>query len=142
MSQTKNRNRRIIRHEQWIEIVRVEGRTLTMRYPSNAEFERLRLAMDPPPELIYRRLYFVHGVPAEYCWVGPTPEMQLHGGLALERITLEEWPSILTVEVDAVDGVVIPARNPVGRPEDLGPCPCVRCTEERDRGNEFRFIKN
>jgi hypothetical protein len=136
------KTKRFIRHEQWIEIEIREGKTVTSYYPPNDEFEELRLKMDPPPDMIYRRLNFVHGVPLDYMWVNPTPDFQLYGGLFLQRITLEEWPSILAAEKQSLHGMVIPARFPQPRPAVLGPCPCVRCTAERaDPSKPSRYAR-
>jgi len=136
----KRNNKRFIRHEQWIEIEREDGRTVTTCYPPNEEFEQLRLKMDPPPDMIYRRLNFIHGVPPEYLWIEPTPEFQMYGGLFLQRVTVEEWPEIMEREQTAGDGHVVSARFPQPRPEVLGPCPCARCTAERadpSKGSRF-----
>ncbi len=132
--------KRFIRHEQWIEIEQREGKTVTIYYPPNQEFEELRLKMDPPPDMIYRRLNFIHGVPLQYSWIDPSPDFQKYGGLFLQRVTVEEWPSILALEQRPGNQHVISARFPQPRPEVLGPCPCARCTAERadpSKGSRF-----
>jgi hypothetical protein len=140
----KKNNKRFIRHEQWIEIERREGKTVTLFYPPNDEFEELRLKMDPPPDMIYRRLNFIHGVPPEYLWIGPTLEFQEYGGLFLQRITVAEWPEIFLLEKLNGNKFVISARFPQPRPEVLGPCPCPHCIEERahpENGSRYdRFV--
>jgi hypothetical protein len=128
---TKKTNKRFIRHEQWIEIMRVNGKTVTLFYPPNEEFEKLRLQMDPPPHMIYRRLNFIHGVPPEYEWTSPTPDIRRFGGHYLQRITLEEWPVLFKAELLEGNRRVIPALNAQPRPPELGPCPCALCTQER-----------
>jgi len=127
------KSKRFIRHEQWIEIEQREGKTVTVFYPPNDEFEELRLKMDPPPDMIYRRLFFVHGVPAEYMWVEPTPEVAQYGGLYLQRITVDEWPSLLAAEKIKGNQFAISAQYPQPRPAVLGPCTCARCTADPDR---------
>jgi hypothetical protein len=136
----KKNNKRFIRHEQWIEIEIREGKTVTLFYPPNAEFEELRLKMDPPPDMIYRRFNFVHGVPLEYMWIEPTPEFHKYGGMFLQRITVAEWPDIVEEEKWLGNKLAVSARFPQPRPEVLGPCPCARCTEERahpEKGSRF-----
>jgi hypothetical protein len=136
----KKNNKRFIRHEQWIEIEQRDGKTVSTFYPPNDEFERLRLKMNPPPDMIYRRLNFIHGVPPEYDWIEPTPEFRRYGGMFLQRVTVEEWPSILAQELLIGNCRVISALYPQPRPEVLGPCPCMRCTEERanpSKGSRF-----
>jgi hypothetical protein len=134
--------KRFVRHEQWIEIMRVEGKTVTVYYPPNEEFEQLRLKLDPPADLIYRRLNFIHGVPPEYLWTDPPADIQQYGGHFLQRITPEEWPIILQAERKSKTGLVIPATNAQPRPEVLGPCPCDKCTQEREQGKPSRYSSN
>jgi hypothetical protein len=86
MRRIKKKKDRPVTHDQWVEITRKDGKTITTFYPPNAEFERRRLEMDPPPSLIYRRLNFVHGVPKEYNWTNPTPSIQIWGGCLLHRM--------------------------------------------------------
>jgi hypothetical protein len=128
-----NKKKRIIQHDQWVEILRENGRTVTLFYPPNEEFERLRLKMDPPPALIYRRLNFVHGVPAEYMWTNPSPEAAQYGGMCLNRILPADWSVVLQAErAPGWNGHVVPTPNPQPRPPEFGPCPCHRCTEKRE----------
>jgi hypothetical protein len=125
--------KRFIRHEQWIEVEQREGKTVTLFYPPNDEFEELRLKMDPPPDMIYRRLNFIHGIPPEYMWLCPTPDVRQYGGLYLQRITVEEWPSIMAAEKAGGNKFVISAQFPQPRPAVLGPCPCALCLADPDR---------
>ncbi len=90
----KKSNKRFIRHEQWIEVMQKDGKTVTTFTPPNQEFERLRLEMDPPPDMIYRRLNFFNGIPEEYMWALPTPQLARWGGQFLQRILPEDWPAI------------------------------------------------
>jgi hypothetical protein len=86
--------------------------------------------MDPPPDLIYRRMHFAHGVPSEYEWTYPTPEARLCGGHCIHRIKTEDWPKIMQQE--RLTGHVVPSPNPQPRPAQFGPCPCARCTARRE----------
>jgi hypothetical protein len=138
----RNKNRqRIIRHEQWIEIKRVDGKTVTVFYPPNDIFDRELKEMDPQPDILYRRFNFVHGVPQEYMWAKPPLQVQKYGGLFLHRFAVEDWPVVFNKERENADGLATPSPRPLGRPEELGPCPCERCTERRDKGLPSRFAR-
>jgi hypothetical protein len=139
MTQRKRRNGRPISHEQWIEITVENGVTVTTRYPPNIEFEKLMREMNPKPDLIRRRLNFVHGVPREYDWIRPTPNFRLYGGLFLQRVLPSDWPYIALMESLLPSGHLVSTPNPQARPLACGPCPCPRCTEERETGKPSRY---
>jgi hypothetical protein len=120
-------------HEQWIEVLRKDGQTVTTFYPPNRELERLRLEMDPPPTLIYRRFNFVHGVPAEYMWSKPDEQTEINGGLFLQRIRVEDWPELMASERQQTGTHARGAPNHQPRPAAFGPCPCARCEAERSK---------
>lgn len=132
MKKIKRKLPKPITHEQWIEVTRKDGQTITTLYPPNAEFERLRLEMDPPAELIYRRYNFVHGVPAEYLWTNPSLNARMHGGAYLQRMKVEDWTSLLDLELREGNTIARPCNNAQRRPAAYGPCPCRRCTAERE----------
>ena len=131
MRRTKKKKERPVTHDQWIEISRKNGQTITKCYPPNAEFERLRLDMDPPAALIYRRFNFVNGVPEEYSWTHPPIQMKQFGGHYLLRLTIEDWLKVMAEERLDGNRQVLPAHSQP-RPAELGPCPCDRCTAERE----------
>lgn len=139
MIKRKRKNGRPITHDQWIEITVEDGITVSTFYPPNAEFEKLMCEMEPRPDLLYRRLNFIHGVPREYNWVAPTPEFRLYGGLFLQRILPSDWPYISFMENLKPGHHAISAPNPQPRPAAWGPCPCPQCTEERETGKPSRF---
>ncbi len=139
MKKRTRRNGRPIQHEQWIEVTRENGKTVTTFYPPNDEFEKLMREMDPQPDLIYRRLFFVHGVPPEYEWLDPSPELRLYGGLFLQRVLPSEWPRIRLLESLLPRNHVVSAKNPQPRPAGWGPCPCPLCKEERETGKPSRY---
>jgi hypothetical protein len=139
MTKRTRRNGRPIAHEQWIEVTRENGITVTTFYPPNDEFEKLMDDMDPKPDLIYRRVNFIHGVPPEYSWLDFGPEFARYGGLVLQRVLPSEWPSIKLAESLAPGHHVVSAENPQPRPAGWGPCPCPRCTEERETGRPSRY---
>ena len=55
MRRTKKKIEKPVVLDQWIEITRQDGKTVTTPYPPNKELERLRQEMDPPAVLVYRR---------------------------------------------------------------------------------------
>ena len=48
MRRTKKKIEKPVVLDQWIEITRQDGKTVTTPYPPNKELERLRQEMDPP----------------------------------------------------------------------------------------------
>ena len=131
MKKIKKKAPRPVIHEQWIEVKRKEGQTITIFYPTNRELEKLRLEMDPPPVLIYRRFNFVHGVPREYAWAKPDLHTRTFGGLFLQRITVEDWIELMESERQQQSPHAIGAKNHQPRPAAFGPCPCPACTARR-----------
>jgi hypothetical protein len=121
-----------VTHQQWIEVRRVNGVTVSTFFPANEEFEKERLEMDPEPTLIYRRLNFVHGVPREYLWTNPTPQIKMRGGHFLHRMSVEDWPAVMEDERKMNPRHAVPAARPLPRHEAFGPCPCEHCTQERE----------
>ena len=122
--------------DQWIEITRENGKTVSTLYPPNKELERLRQEMDPPAVLVYRRLNFVHGVPAEYDWTQPTDGARHLGGMFLQRLSIENWLHTMELERTLCSPHVIFADASERRPPEFGPCPCARCTSDRKNFNE------
>jgi hypothetical protein len=119
--------------EQWIEVKRLEGQTVSQFFPSNAELEKELLDMDPQPTLIYRRLNFIHGVPNEYLWTHPSPSVRIRGGLFLHRMLPADWPEVMERErLQGANHHATASRRPQPRPEAYGPCPCADCTRERE----------
>jgi hypothetical protein len=139
MTKLKRKTGRPVHHEQWIEVTQIDGRALSTFYPPNAEFDRLLREMNPQPDLIYRRLNFVHGVPDVYLWTKPPDDIRIYGGHWLHRMLVKDWPGIMAAESLLTDHHLIPSPNPQPRPEIYGPCPCAVCTEERETGQPSRY---
>ena len=134
----KKGQKRTVHLDQWIEIEETDGGCVVTRYPPNDELEELRQKMDPPAELIYRRMFFVTAVPFEYHALladASRPE----AGLYVQRILPEEWMAILAAERSSGSDVMILARTPQPRPEEFGPCPCPECKKEREKGLKSRY---
>lgn len=120
-------------HDQWIEIRTKNGRAVTTFYPPNEKFEKERLELDPPATLVYRRFNFVGPVPGEYMWTNPDLEVQMRGGLFLQRMQVADWLNVLAHERRNGHLIATQCENPVRRPEAFGPCPCRDCTLEREQ---------
>ena len=103
------------------------------------EFEKLLKAMNPPAELIYRRMFFVHGVPKEYSNLVMVPDFEKVSGLFLQGILPEEWACILAQESASGTDSIMLASKPQPRPEGYGPCPCPECKREREEGLQSRY---
>jgi hypothetical protein len=125
--------------DQWLEIEEIDGICTVKRYPPNHEFEELRQKMNPPAELIYRRMFFLNGIPSDYWQLCDKPGDENLSGLFLQRILPDEWASILDRETASGTDVIILASRPQPRPEALGPCPCPKCREEREKGIKSRY---
>jgi hypothetical protein len=116
--------------DQWAEITIDEhGNTVTTLVPSNQELIKEGQAMDPPPELVYRRFNFVNGVPPEYHWVTPRPERRARGGMATQRMTVETWLETIDREAAAGTGHIGPCGKLLPRPQERGGCDCPVCTK-------------
>jgi hypothetical protein len=77
--------------EQWVEVRKIENKVVTEFFPSNEELRQQIEESDPKPALVYRRLFFPDGVPAQYQWTRPRKGQATNGGLAIQRMTLETW---------------------------------------------------
>lgn len=77
--------------EQWVEVDMEDGRAVTKLYPSNEEVKQAAEAKDA--DLVYRRINFPYGIPAEYGWVAAPDDVETRerGGAGIQRMTLETW---------------------------------------------------
>jgi len=128
----KPKAKKPVTHEQWIDIRCVDGKLVCNFFPPNKEFELERQDMDPQPDLIYRRLNFINGVPQEFNWTHPTDSVRLYGGHFLQRMKIKSWLKVMAAERFEGRNIPICCDDPQPRPEAYGPCPCERCTNERD----------
>jgi hypothetical protein len=65
--------------------------------------------MDSPPELIYRRLNFPHGIPPEYRWAAAsTPHLLETGGAGIQRMTFDTWRELIQREQSSGTGHIGP----------------------------------
>jgi hypothetical protein len=129
----KPKQRKIVTLEQWVEINRHEGKTVTTLYPSNGEMIKQLAEMDPPPELVYRRMNFREGVPEEYYWATKDPERRQWGGHGIQRMTVAWWLTMLAKETANGDGHLQPCDEPMPRPKERGGCDCPVCTASQQR---------
>jgi hypothetical protein len=120
--------------DQWIEVEIQDGKTVTKLYPSNAGLIKEGQAMDPPPDLVYRRLNFPHGVPEEYRWAaGGNAARAERGGMGTQRMTVETWLDVIEREEARGTGHVGPTGvGNLPRPKERGGCDCEVCTHNRE----------
>lgn len=122
--------------DQWVEITIQDGATLTSLTPSNQKLIEKGQTMDPPPELVYRRLNFLHGVPGEYDWTDPDPLLRKYGGFGTQRMSIDTWLDVIVAEKLRTDGHIGPCGSPLTRPKERGGCDCPHCTRIRERLEE------
>jgi hypothetical protein len=118
--------------DQWIEIEIHDGKTVTTLYPSNDELIKQGQSMLPPPEMVYRRMYFVHGVPPEYYWTTDDPMTRERGGMGIQRMSVDTWLEVIEKESAGETGHVGPCGGNLPRPEERGGCDCEVCTHNRE----------
>ena len=95
----KKKRRHIPVLDQWVEIeVSLDGKTLTTLYPSNEVLIQSGQKQWPAPELVYRRLHFVDGVPEEYAWTTAEESIRVSGGLGIQRMTVDRWLELIETE--------------------------------------------
>ena len=126
--------------EQWVEIeVSAAGKTVTTQYPSNEILIQDGEKKWPAPEMVYRRLHFVHGVPHEYAWATSDERIRASGGMGIQRMTVETWLELIEKEKALGTGHLLPCGN-LPRPEERGGCDCPTCSREPGDfgGNEKR----
>ena len=122
------RMRKIPILDQWVEVSILNGVTTTELFPSNEVLIEEGKQMDPPPELVYRRINFPAGVPGEYSWTKPDEQTKLYGGGCIQRMTVKTW--LETIEREAATGArhIGPSGHPnVPRPKERGGCDCPAC---------------
>jgi hypothetical protein len=128
----KKAKQRIVTLEQWVEVDRRDGKTITTLYPSNAELRKKGQDMDPPPTLVYRRLNFRSAIPVEYHWTTKDPLRQERGGHCIQRMTLGTW-FIISRKEEACGPHLGPCGGIVPRPKARGGCDCPQCVAAMER---------
>ena len=129
----KKAGRKIVTLEQWVEVRVREGATLTTLYPSNDALRQRAQKMAPPPEMVYRRLNFVDGVPIEYYWTTDDPARRGNGGHGIQRMALDTWLETIAHEERLGNGHVGPCSQPLPRPKSRGGCDCEVCAGIREK---------
>ncbi len=90
--------------------------------------------MEQAPELVYRRLNFPHGIPAEYRWTANPDAQQVElGGMGTQRMTVDTWLEV--IEREAANGTGHVGPTGVGnlpRPKERGECDCAVCARNRE----------
>ncbi len=116
--------------EQSVEITVEDGKTVTELYPPNEDFIEEVKTTTPPPDLIYRRLNFVDGVPPEYRWSTDDEEKWRFGGRGIQRMTVDTWFQAIEREKQDPAGHLTPVGN-LPRPKERPGCDCPVCTENQ-----------
>ena len=117
--------------DQWVEIeVSPSGKTVTTLYPSNEILIADGQKKWPPPEMVYRRLNFVDGVPHEYHWTTSDETLRERGGCGIQRMTVDTWLELIEKEKALGTGHILPTGN-LPRPEERGGCDCKVCSHNR-----------
>jgi hypothetical protein len=109
----RKKQRRIVTLEQWVEVNVREGKTVTTLYPSNEELLKEREELDPPPELVYRRINFREGVPKEYYWTTDDALQRQRAWHGVQRMTFERWVVTIEKERQIGDGHLGPCGEPM-----------------------------
>jgi len=126
------KQRKISTLEQWVEVRIEDGQTVTRLYPSNEELIKRGQRMLPPPDLVYRRLHFPHGVPAEYAWCANDHTTRERGGMGIQRMEVDTWLEVIEREKAAGTGHVGPTGvGNLPRPMARGGCDCETCAANR-----------
>ncbi len=129
---SKKKQKKIPLLEQWVEIeVSPAGRTVTTQYPSNEIMILNGQKKWPAPEMVYRRLHFVHGVPHEYFWATSDERIRKSGGMGIQRMTVDTWLELIKKEKALGTGHILPCGGNLPRPEERGGCDCPTCSKNR-----------
>jgi hypothetical protein len=118
--------------EQWAEVFYTNKKTRTILYPSTEYLREKGAAMNPPYNIVYRRIHFVNCVPPEYYWATNRVDRRRNGGSCIQRMTPETWDRITKEEAKRGDGHLL-ATPFLARPADRGICRCDVCTRHRER---------
>jgi hypothetical protein len=130
----KKKQRKVEVLEQWAEVTISDGVAKTVLFPSNEKLIEHGQTMDPPPELVYRRIHFVDGVPPMYYYITEREDRRKNGGLAIQRMTVETWLAVVEKEKARGDGHLMGVPF-LPRPEERGICDCDVCTRFRETGS-------
>ena len=131
----KKKTRTIVTLEQWVQVRIRDGKTETTLYPPNRTLLERKEKMDPPPNIVYRRLNFVDGVPPEYYWATNDPRRREFGGHGIQRMAVETWLETIAEEERRGTGHLGPCSDPLPRPKERGGCECPAC-----RFHQWRLV--
>ena len=132
-SPKKQRDKKLPRLEQWIEVrIEEDGRVTTTLYPSNEELIGDGQEMWPAPELVYRRINFPDGVPPEYYWATSNEQARQFGCCGIQRMTIDTWLDTIERESSRTDGHIGPTEVP-NLPRPDGKCSCPVCTSQLEQ---------
>jgi len=119
--------RKIALLEQWVEVAIEDGKTITKLYPSNEKLIEQGKTMLPPPELVYRRMFFADGIPPEYYWTTEDEAKRKAGGCGgIQRMTVDTWLDVIDEEKEG-NGHLGTCGGNLPRPKERGGCECAVC---------------
>lgn len=127
------KHRKLVTLEQWVEVRAESGSTVTTLFPSNEKLIEEGKKMDPPPDLIYRRVEFVGPIPPEYHWTANHPEQFEAGGAGVQRMNVDTWLGVIEREKAGGTGHIGPTGvGNLPRPKERGGCECDVCAHNRE----------
>ncbi len=129
---SKKKQKKIVILDQWVEIeILPNGKTFTALSPSNEILIQDGQKKWPPPEMVYRRMHFVNGVPPEYYWTTSNESIRKTGGMGIQRMTTDTWLELIEKEKELGTGHLLPCGGNLPRPEERGGCDCQTCSQNR-----------
>ncbi len=130
----RSKKKKLVLLDQWVEVEIEDGTTVTRLYPSNEELIKEGQAMEQAPDVVYRRLNFPQGIPAEYRWTADAGAQQVElGGMGTQRMTVDTWLDVIEREAASGTGHVGPTGvGNLPRPKERGECECAVCTRNRE----------
>lgn len=129
---SSKKQRKIVTLEQWVQVTVVDGKTVTKLFPSNEKLIEHGKTLDPPPDLVYRRLEFVGVIPPEYQWTSNHPEQFERGGAGVQRMTVDTWLEVIEREKQSGTEHIGPTGvGNLPRPKERGGCECEVCARNR-----------
>jgi hypothetical protein len=113
--------------DQWVDVERQNGKTVTKLDPSNEQLLEDRKIMKPPPEQVRRRFDFRNGIPDEYEWCLQTEEQRTMRQWAVQQITVDTWLEAIEREKASGTGHLSDTGEDLPDPKRRTWCYCKVC---------------
>lgn len=117
--------------DQWADVVREDGKTVTRLEPSNEQLLEDRAMMKPPPEQVCRRFQFPDGIPDEYGWCFETEEQRVKVKWGVQQMTMETWLAAIEREQAMGTGHLGDTGEDLPKPQRVG-CWCKVCARNTE----------